>query len=69
MTQSCCQLINCLSLPIEPNSYGKNLSLKVFINCWSKIQNMQEDQSLKSLYPTKIKSMLAKDIADILVTN
>ena len=30
---------------------------------------MQEDQSLKSLYPTKIKSMLAKDIADILVTN
>ena len=43
------------------DSYGKNsVMISAIINCWNKIQNMLEGQSLKSLYLTKIKNILTK---------
>ena len=30
------------------------------INCWNKTQNILDGQSLKSLYPSKIKNILTK---------
>ena len=57
MTQSPRELINYSGFPIELTPMVKTLSLSA-INCWNKTQNMLGGQSLKSLYPTKIKTML-----------
>ena len=42
------------------DSYGKNSVIISAINCWNKTQNILDGQSLKSLYPSKIKSILTK---------
>ena len=41
-------------LPLADHSQGTKT------NCWDRTQNMPGCQSLKSLYPTKIKTMLTK---------
>ena len=38
------------------DSYGKNSVIISAINCWNKTQNILDGQSLKSLYPSKIKN-------------
>ena len=58
-TRSHRQLINYLSLPIELTLMVKTLIISA-INCWNKTQNILDSQSLKSLYPSRIKSILAK---------
>ena len=60
MTQSCCQLINCLSLSIELSPILKALLLLSLLNCWNKTQNLLTGQSFKSLHATKIKNILNK---------
>ena len=42
------------------DSYGKNSVIISAINCWNKTQNILDGQSLKSLYPSKIKNILTK---------
>ena len=42
------------------DSCRKNSVIISAINYWNKTQNMLEGQSLKSLYPTKIKNILTK---------
>ena len=37
------------------DSYGKNTVIIRAINCWNKTQNILDNQSLKSLYPSKVK--------------
>ena len=42
------------------DSYGKNSAIISAINCWNKTQSILDGQSLKSLYPSKIKNILTK---------
>ena len=42
------------------DSYGRNSVIIGAINCWNKMQNILRNQSLKSLYPNKIKTILTK---------
>ena len=42
------------------HSYGKNSVVISAINCWNKTQSILDCQSLKSLYPSKIKNILKK---------
>ena len=42
------------------DSFGKNSLIVNAINYWNKIQNMLGGQSLKSLHPTKTKSILTQ---------
>ena len=42
------------------DSYGKNAVITGAINYWNKSQNILKNQSLKSLYPNKIKTILTK---------
>ena len=42
------------------DSYGKNSVIISAINYWNETQNILEGQSLKSLYPTKIKNIFTK---------
>ena len=42
------------------DSYGKNSLIISAINCWNKTQNILDGQSLKSLYPSKIKNIFTK---------
>ena len=60
MIQSDLQLIHYLSLHIELNPMEKNSVIIGAINCWNKIQNILGNQSLKSLRPNKIKTILTK---------
>ena len=46
------------------DSYGRNLVIIGAINCWDKIQNILRNQSLKSPYPNKIKTILTKRCID-----
>ena len=39
------------------DSYSKNSVIISAINCWNKTQNILDGQSLKSLYPSKIKNI------------
>ena len=59
MVKSYCQLVNCLSFPTELTPMVKIIILSA-INCWNKTQNILGGQSLKSLYPTKIKNILGQ---------
>ena len=42
----------------------KNSVIIGAINCWNKIQNILRNQSLKLLYPNKIKTILTKRCID-----
>ena len=42
----------------------KNSSIKGVINCWNKTKNILRNQSFKSLYPNKIKTILTKSCID-----
>ena len=42
------------------DSYSRNSVIISAINCWNKTQNILDGQSLKSLYPSKIKNILTK---------
>ena len=46
------------------DSYGRNSVIIGAINCWNKMQNILRNQSLKSLYPNKIKTILTKRCID-----
>ena len=64
MRQPHLKLINYLSLHIELTPVEKNSVIIGTINCWNKTQNMLRNQSLKSLYPNKIKTVLTKRCID-----
>ena len=63
MTQTHLQRINYLSLHIELTPMKKNTVIIGAIDCcWNKTQNTLRNQSVKSLYPNKIKKLfLLKD--------
>ena len=46
------------------DSYGRNSVIIGAINCWNKMQNILRNQSLKSLYPNKIKTIITKRCID-----
>ena len=46
------------------DSYGRNSVIIGAINCWNKMQNILKNQSLKSLYPNKIKTILTTRCVD-----
>ena len=46
------------------DSYGRNSVIIGAINCWNKMQNILKNQSLKSLYPNKIKTILTERCID-----
>ena len=52
------------------DSYGKkNSVIKGAINCWNKMQNILRNQSFKSLYQNKIKTILTKRCKIIHILN
>ena len=46
------------------DSYGRNSVIIGAINCWNKMQNILKNQSLKSLFPNKIKTILTERCID-----
>ena len=46
------------------DSYGRSSVIIGAINCWNKMQNILMNQSLKSLNPNKIKTILTKRCID-----
>ena len=46
------------------DSHGRNLVIIGAINCCNKMQNILKNQSLKSLYPNKIKTVLTQRCID-----
>ena len=64
MIQSHLQLINYLSLHTELTTVEKKSVIIGAISCWNKTQNTLRNQSLKSLYPNKIKTILTKRCID-----
>ena len=46
------------------DSYGRNSVIIGAINCWNKMQNILKNESLKSLYPNKIKTILTERCID-----
>ena len=64
MLQPHLKLINYLSLHIELTPVEKNSVIIGTINCCNKTQSLLRNQSLKSLFPNKIKTVLTKRCID-----